>query len=142
MSSPSPIASDSRGVPSNDSSAKPTGITKLFSTPSPNTPPNSMAKRRASSFSIPAASKKMENNLPVSQGSGSVDSEKSITDKSELFLLMLHAKGERTTVEVQKMLKYASVLRDQPWVKYHIKESDNCFINNHGKLVAISCDFP
>ena len=33
-------------------------------------------------------------------------------------------KGERTTIEVQKMLKYAPVLRDQPWVKYHIKESD------------------
>jgi len=33
-------------------------------------------------------------------------------------------KGERTTIEVQKMLKYSPVLRDQPWVKYHVKESD------------------
>ena len=33
-------------------------------------------------------------------------------------------KGERGTIEVQNMLKYSPVLRDQPWVKYHIKESD------------------
>ena len=33
-------------------------------------------------------------------------------------------KGGRTTIEVQKMLKYAPVLRDQPWMNYHVKESD------------------
>lgn len=33
-------------------------------------------------------------------------------------------KGERGTIEVQNMLKYSPVLRDQPWTKYCIKESD------------------
>jgi SRSO17 transposase len=33
-------------------------------------------------------------------------------------------KGEQGTIEVQNMLKYSPVLRDQPWVKYRIKESD------------------
>ena len=33
-------------------------------------------------------------------------------------------KGERGTITVQNMLKYSPVLRDQEWVKYHIKESD------------------
>ena len=33
-------------------------------------------------------------------------------------------KGERGTIEVRNMLKYSSVLRDQPWVQYYIKDSD------------------
>jgi SRSO17 transposase len=33
-------------------------------------------------------------------------------------------KGERGTIEVQNMLKYSPVLRDQSWVQYYIKESD------------------
>jgi len=33
-------------------------------------------------------------------------------------------KGQRGSIEVKNMLKYSPVLRDQPWVKYHIKESD------------------
>ena len=33
-------------------------------------------------------------------------------------------KGERGTIEVRNMLTYSSVLRDQPWTKYCIKESD------------------
>jgi len=33
-------------------------------------------------------------------------------------------KGERGTIEVQNMLKYSPALRDQPWTKYCIKESD------------------
>jgi SRSO17 transposase len=33
-------------------------------------------------------------------------------------------KGERGTIEVQNMLKYSPVLRDQPWTKYRIKECD------------------
>jgi SRSO17 transposase len=33
-------------------------------------------------------------------------------------------KGQSGTMEVRKMLKYSPVLRDQAWVKYHIKESD------------------
>ena len=33
-------------------------------------------------------------------------------------------KGERGTIEVRNMLKYSPVLRDQPWRKYCIKESD------------------
>ncbi len=33
-------------------------------------------------------------------------------------------KGETGTIEVQNMLKYSPVLRDQEWVKYRIKDSD------------------
>lgn len=33
-------------------------------------------------------------------------------------------KGEAGTIEVQNMLKYSPVLRDQDWVKYRIKDSD------------------
>ena len=33
-------------------------------------------------------------------------------------------KGERGTIEVQNMLKYSTLLRDQPWTKYFIKESN------------------
>jgi len=33
-------------------------------------------------------------------------------------------KGQRGSIKVKNMLKYSPVLRDQPWVKFHIKESD------------------
>jgi SRSO17 transposase len=33
-------------------------------------------------------------------------------------------KGERGTIEVRNMLKYSPALRDQPWTKYYIKDSD------------------
>ena len=33
-------------------------------------------------------------------------------------------KGERGTIEVRNMLKYSPMLRDRPWTKYCIKESD------------------
>jgi SRSO17 transposase len=33
-------------------------------------------------------------------------------------------KGQGGTIEVRNMLKYSPVLRDQPWVKYYVKESD------------------
>lgn len=33
-------------------------------------------------------------------------------------------KGERGTIEVQNILKYSPVLRDQAWVKYVVKETD------------------
>ena len=32
-------------------------------------------------------------------------------------------KGQSGTIEVRNMLKYSPVLRDQPWVKYYIKDS-------------------
>ncbi len=37
-------------------------------------------------------------------------------------------KGERTTIEVQNILKYSPVLLDQEWVKYRIKDSDKGLI--------------
>lgn len=33
-------------------------------------------------------------------------------------------KGQRGAIEVKNMLKYSPVLRDQPWTKYCVKESD------------------
>ena len=33
-------------------------------------------------------------------------------------------KGQRGSIEIKNLLKYSPVLRDQPWVKFYIKESD------------------